>query len=169
MSGLVAAVSFPTMKELNPTIPAFSAYPTDHWTIAAGSIARRIFDIGAMTQWLLAGASAAALAVSIVAARPAHARGLPIGRIVAIVLAIGTLALWRFWLAPRMDFNLDTYWTAAKAGDIATADAHRHAFDADHPVSARMLSFIALFVLAGIGETARWLVLSARSRGEPAS
>ena len=44
VSGLTAAVAFPTMKPLAPQLPDYAAV-SDHWKITAGAIANRVFTV----------------------------------------------------------------------------------------------------------------------------
>ena len=46
MTAVVAAVVFPKMRELDPTLPGYPAYDGAHWSLAAGIVAERVFDIG---------------------------------------------------------------------------------------------------------------------------
>lgn len=161
MSGLVAAISFPIMKSVSPSLAEFSAYPGEHWPIAAGHIARRVFDIGAVLQGGCAAISCLMLAVSVWAdsRRP---RPIQAVRTIALLLAVGTLAYWRLSLSPTMDHDLDAFWAAAKAGNTELADTHKAAFNTAHPIAARALSFLALFIAANIFEVVRTIYVTAR-------
>ncbi|GJQ29781.1 MAG: hypothetical protein HBSAPP03_16650 [Phycisphaerae bacterium] len=159
MSGIVAAVAFPTMKSLNPSLPDFAAYPGEHWTIAAGHVARRVFDLGAMLQAGCAAIACVTLTGSALG-DPRRPRRIPFARAIALLLAVGILGYWRLSLTPTMDADLDAFWAAARAGNTESADAHKAAFNAAHPVAARTLSFTALFVFAGLVETVRAIAVS---------
>lgn len=160
MSGLVAAVAFPTMKHLNPDLPDYTAFPHDHWKIAAGLIAREIFNLGALLQWGFATITATALAFGVFADRPA--RQLPVARTVGLFLAVAALAYWRLSVAPRMDTSFDAFLAAAKAGDAASAGTHRAAFDAMHPWVSYLLYFLWFCVLATLIEMVRGMIPRAR-------
>lgn len=139
LTGVAAAILFPTMKALEPKLPAFAAYKGDHWMIAAGRAADRVFTINDMVQ--LTCAMLAVLSLALGAAwglRPTGVRG---GlRIVALTVALAALGYQLFGLAPRMSTNLRAYWTAAQAGDHATAETKKAAFNADHPTAQTVMS-----------------------------
>ena len=151
MSGAAAAVIFPTVKALNPSLPAFSAYTGDHWMIAAGRVADRTFAVSDAAQFVCALLAGAGLVL-----------GQPIGdaswrtprsalRITFFSGAITALAYQLFVLAPRMNANLQGHWTAAAGGDNAAAQALREAFTADHPTASTTLGVIAALVAICLG------------------
>ncbi|MGQ0628913.1 MAG: hypothetical protein ACT4PL_12535 [Phycisphaerales bacterium] len=45
MSGVAAAVLFPTLKRLDPTLGAYPKYTGSHWLLAAGHVAEIVFYI----------------------------------------------------------------------------------------------------------------------------
>ncbi len=161
ISGVTAAVAFPAMKALDPHLPSYAAYPNPHYMIAAGAIARRVFDIGAVIQYVCASVSLLSAVIAIASAPP---KTRPVFRAVWVVLAIGALMYWRVGLSPRMDANLDEFLAAAKAGEVEKADARRLAFDHDHPNASRALSAAALFVLCALLESARKSIATAGRR-----
>jgi len=158
-SAITAAVAFPTMKTLSPTLVDFGAYAGPHAPIAAGAIARRVFDIAAFIQ--IACAAVAGLTLGLATLRPksaTHTPGpIPWLRTLLLVLAIGILAYWRLVLAPRMDANLDAFWAAAKAGQSEIAERAHGAFSRDHPHASRTLGTMTLLVLLTILESTRVL------------
>ena len=81
--GATAAIAFPTMKCLNPTLPGFEAIG-DHWSIAGGHIAQPLFAF-------IVPAGLALCVVSLLLALTV-ARGLPKGWGVGI-LGVGVLVL----------------------------------------------------------------------------
>ncbi|MFN0011264.1 MAG: hypothetical protein ACKVS8_06420 [Phycisphaerales bacterium] len=162
MTAAAAAIIFPTVKALAPTLPAFSAYTGDHWMVAAGKVADRIFAISDAAQFacaILAGAG-------LVLARPmGHASWRTLRtalRITALSAAITALAYQLFVLSPRMSQNLKGYWAAAERGDNTAAASLRAAFNADHPTATIVLGVLAVIVLA-------CLPLAAWPETEPAS
>ena len=54
MSGTMAAVIFPTMKQLQPVLPEFVKVPQDHWSLAAGLVMRKVFFISDAVQLVMA-------------------------------------------------------------------------------------------------------------------
>ncbi|MBI1190324.1 MAG: DUF4149 domain-containing protein [Tepidisphaera sp.] len=153
MTGVTAAVAFPTMKALAPTLPDFAQYHEPHWQIAAGAVARKVFDISAYVQSACALIALAAGGVRVM--WPAGG-GRPVARVVWTLLAAACLAWWLAVLTPRMNHNLDSFWAAARAGDTTLALSAKAAFDADHPVASRAISGAALFSLLGVIECLRW-------------
>ncbi len=150
-AGLAAAVAFPTMKPLNPTLPDFAAYPHDHWLIAAGHIANRIFHFTDTASIALA--AIAMLSALVLIRQPAPR--VRVLWLVTLAAAAITLVYSLAILRPRMDRNLDEFWTTARAGQVETADAARARFDADHPTASRLISAQLAFVLLALG-TISW-------------
>ncbi len=152
-AGLSAALIFPQMKSLHPSLPDFAQYSGEHWKIAGGMVANRIFLIVDSIQLPCALIALVTLGLSLLAANKA-----PIGsperrpplagaRILLLTLACGLLAYQLFILSPRMAINLNNFWTAAKEGNQAIADAAQAAFDADHPIASNVLTSTAAAVL----------------------
>lgn len=142
MVGTLAAIAFPTMKKLNPTVPEFAAVG-DHWKIAAGTVANKMFvvaDSVSLACCLICLATLGlGLAIRVKRGRD-HARSaLWIFRTLAMTVAAGCLAYQLFILAPRMAENIHTFWDAARAGDVPKANAAQAAFDADHPTASNVI------------------------------
>jgi hypothetical protein len=58
-------------------------------------------------------------------------------------------------LAPNMNRELRAYWAAAEAGDVEQAQAHRAAFNADHPRADALLRLnLLLLVVAAVSSAA---------------
>ncbi len=142
MVGTLAAIAFPTMKKLNPTVPEFAAVG-DHWKIAAGSVANKMFvvaDSVSLACCLICLATLGfGLAIRVKRGRE-HARSaLWLFRALVMTIAAGCLAFQLFVLAPRMAANIHTFWDAARAGDVPAATAAQAAFDADHPTASNVI------------------------------
>ncbi|RMH26000.1 MAG: hypothetical protein D6693_07970 [Planctomycetota bacterium] len=147
-TGLAAALAFPTMRDLDPTLPGLGV-AGDHWMIAAGSVMAPVFTIAVAVAgiavalaglvWvgrtLRGGASAAALVV----------RG------VAILAALAVVGYAQFVLLPRMNHNFASFLAAARTGDAPAAEGFRDAFDRDHPASSRALGAIVTLTLVAAG------------------
>jgi len=146
MTGVAAAILFPTMKGLDPKLPAFAEYTGDHWMIAAGRAADRIFSINDALQLACALVVVVTLAAGAVWCnlRPTGLRG--VLRLLALCVALVALGFQLFVLAPRMSLNLKTYWQAAQAGDRPLADRHQAAFSTDHTTAQNTLATITLAV-----------------------
>jgi hypothetical protein len=149
-AGLSASLIFPQMKSLRPHLPDYASYTGEHWKIAGGVVANRIFLI---VDWVQLGCGLVAivtLGLSLMAAsRGTAGRRPPLAgaRILLLSVACGLLCYQLFILAPRMAIHINDFWTAAKAGQQAVADAAQAAFDADHPTSRTLLTSIAASVL----------------------
>lgn len=148
MTAVTAAIAFPTMKELNPSLPAFAAYPEDHWVIAAGQIMERVFTASDFVQLALA-ALACALFVPIGLSRRLS-RGLLAARAVVLVALLVSLLEYTFVMRPQMTSDLMAFWAAAKTGDMEAANTARAAFDEAHPLASARLSVHLAGVLLAI-------------------
>lgn len=153
MVGTLAAIAFPTMKKLDPTVPEFAAVG-DHWKIAAGSVANKMFvvvDSVSLACCLVCLATLGlSLSIRVKLGRPRSA--LWIFRTLAMTIAAGCLAYQLFILAPRMAENIHTFWDAARAGEVAKAATAQAAFDADHPTASNVIFIMfagALALLVG--------------------
>jgi hypothetical protein len=163
MTAVTAAIAFPTMKELNPTLPSFAAYPDDHWVIAAGQVMERVFtasDIGQLALAILACVLFVPLALS-----KRLSRGLMAARAVVLAALLVSLLEYTFVMRPQMTSDLMAFWAAAKAGELEAANAARAAFDEAHPLASARLSVHLAGVLLAI---ALCLVSPATASGEAA-
>lgn len=167
MVGAVAAIAFPTVRELDPALAEYAAYPGEHWRIAAGAVMNRAFlladGVGGAVVLLATGAVVVMLASGRVrAGTPAM-----VLRLAALAVGAGltvyTLAAFR----PEMQGHLETFWSAARAGEVNEAETARAAFDAMHPRASFLL--IAQLVAAGWAFGAgAWSALRDRDpRAEP--
>lgn len=151
MAGATAAVAFPTMKALSPQLPAFAA-TDEHWKIAAGQIAARMFAVADVVQLACALVCFGTLGVGLwLRSRHVQQRGRTwfwAARTLLMSGAAGLLAYQLFVLGPRMTMNLTRYWSLASSGDATGAAAARAAFDVDHPTSTTVLMATLAFALA---------------------
>lgn len=153
MTGAVAAVVFPTMKSLDPSLPAYGAYDGPHWSLAAGAVMARVFTIADIVA--LVAASLALLSFALRAAGGFSSGRLVLAlRTVSLLTAIGLLSWWLFMLAPEMDGHLKQHWIAAEAGRNEVAEAHRAAFAEAHPVASSIFKVesvaVAIALLSGL-------------------
>lgn len=147
MTGVAAAVLFPMVRDLRPTLPDYSLYQGEHWRIAAGKPADRMFIICDAIQFVCAMIAAISLATLVFAGRVRVRRAAMLVRIAMLVVAFALLGARFFFLQPWMDTNLRAFWEAAEKGDNASAERFRAAFDADHPIASNMLAATLLCVL----------------------
>lgn len=158
LSGIAAAVTFPTMRELSPSLMTFALYPGEHWRIAAGMVANGIFGAANTGSWVCG--VVALVAVTLLAASERgerRTRALLMARWF-VVVPIVVLAYNTMILRPRMDSNLSAFYEAARDGRVEAADTYRAAFEEDHPNASRVLGAMALSVLlsiVGAGAAAR--------------
>lgn len=175
MSGLFAATVFPKMKELDPKLPAYSAYEGDHWSLAAGQLANQVFIRADVAQFL--GALAAGITLAILIARrhitprwkSTWVRGVALGFGMACVAGL------IIFVQPAMQASFKAYWAAAEAGNTQAALNARAAADQLHPWAARLIaggtfcSLIALLAAGwGLGRAAALGGAEARAEGRPA-
>lgn len=159
MTGAAAAVLFPTLKKLNPTLPDFAAYNGEHWRIAAGKPASTLFSIADSAQLMCALLAVVSVLVLIFFVKVPVRRPAMLIRLGALALAMAALGFELFFLAPGMWTSLAAFWTAAAAGQNEVAEKFRAAFDADHPRASATLSataacvFVSLFTGAWVAAT----------------
>ncbi|RNC81928.1 MAG: hypothetical protein ED559_09130 [Phycisphaera sp.] len=149
MTGAAAAVIFPVVKTLDPTLPEYAAYTGPHWRLAAGHVASRIFLISDAVQLgciIITGLTLGVIALSAEAWAKPIVTGL---RIISLLAAISLMTYSFAFLGPRMNTNMVNYWDAAKTGDNESALAHQQAFDKDHPTASRVMvgSFLCALLL----------------------
>lgn len=140
---------FPRMKELQPRLEAFAAYPEDHWKIAAGQVATRLFVACDAVQMVCAGVCFCTLGLVLSGMKKEGIRagGAMLLRALALTVAMGLVCYQLFVLGPRMQANVQSFWTFAKAGEVTRAGEFEKAFNADHPTSTNVLGGTAAAVL----------------------
>ncbi len=154
-SALAAAVVFPQMKSLTPSLPAYAAYTGDHWMIAAGHVARSVFEIADRVELVASAVVVVALAYL---TRTGSVRGLAASlRWLCVGLAAGIAIYSGLFLTPRMDTALVAYWDAAREGRNDDAATYREAFSSQHPLASRLkgTTLVALLVATGIAAASR--------------
>jgi len=144
LSGAVAAVAFPVMKQLNPQIPTLAA-AREPWMIAAGEIGRRGFKMAGYVQ-LAVGAGCLLAAFSAWGSRSGVPRAPRIIGICALIVSLGLLAS-STWLQVRMNDTFEQHVAAVRANDLPKADALMATFQGMHPPSTRIMSGMAISVL----------------------
>ncbi|MGP1271979.1 MAG: DUF4149 domain-containing protein [Phycisphaerales bacterium] len=153
MTGAAAAVIFPTVKAIDPTLPAYTEYAGEHWRLAAGLVAARIFAIGDIVQFIAALVTGVSLAIIALSRSAWATRVTTFFRLVAFGIALLLLAYNLFVLGPRMNGHLTDYWTAARAGQNEQAERARNAFMDDHGPATNTLAgtVLATLVLTAVG------------------
>ncbi len=148
-TGAAAAIIFPTVRDLDPTLAAYPDYTGEHWRLAAGHIAARLFAFGDIVAFFCLMLTGLSLAI-VAAMRHVWIRTprITLVRLAALGLAILAAGYNIFILGPRMNGNLSDYWNAAAAGDNDAALAAQQAFMADHTPASNTLAAIAIAALA---------------------
>ncbi len=148
MTGVAAATLFPMLKSLAPTLPEFALYTGDHWRIAGGQIANRLFTISDIAGVILIAAAAALLAIS------TYLRHLTYSALAArwasLMLPAIAMAINLFVLHPRMGRTLTAFYAAAAAGQGPRADVLQTALDSDHPLSTALMVLLTASVLIAL-------------------
>jgi len=148
MTGVVAAVVFPAMRDLDPALPQYSGYSGQHWSLAAGLIAERFFGVGFVAVGVALGVCVAA-AGGLVLCRGSSR--LPAARLGLLAIAAGVFLTHVAWLQPAMRGAALEYRAAAASGDEIVAREAKARFDALHPYASGLVlgasaSSLALFV-----------------------
>ncbi|MEO1585061.1 MAG: hypothetical protein AAFR96_10900 [Planctomycetota bacterium] len=164
-----AAIIFPTVRDLDPTLATYPDYTGEHWRLAAGHIAAKLFAFGDVVGFIclmLAGFS-----LTIIAATRhawASAPKVTFARLASLGTAVLAAGYNLFILGPRMNGNLQDYWAAAAAGNNAEALTAQQAFMADHAPASNTLAAIAIAALALVVTSALALTASPAKATKPA-
>lgn len=150
MAGASAAIIFPTMKAIDPTLGAYPLYSEPHWRLAAGHIAAQLFFVSDVVQLVCAPLAGLALVVMVLQKLVPWPSRLIALRLVLLTLVMAVLSYRFFVLAPRMDRELALYRIAAETGEMEPAAQHLAAFNADHPTASRIMSTTFGLALAGL-------------------
>lgn len=145
MTGVVAAVVFPTMRDLDPTLGGYAGYDGPHWSLAAGVIAEKMFHVGFIVTGLMLGLSLVAVLGLVFLRRMS---GVPIVRLGLVVVTLGLFLTHVGWLQPRMDRVSAAYREAASTQQHEVAAEMKAKFDSMHPVASRLVGASALSSLA---------------------
>lgn len=150
MTAVAAAVIFPQLKALAPTLAGYAGYTGDHWMIAAGHVANRIFVIGDVIQAVCAGVAGLTIAVALMARRFSPFRAAAAVRLLAMLVAFGAMSYQFGSLRPDMRRNLDEYWLAAEQGRNEDAAVYQERFRALHPAASNTLAVAGGAVLVSL-------------------
>lgn len=144
MTGVVAAVVFPTVRDLGPVLPDHASYTGPHWSLVAGVIAESVFRIGFVVVGVaLVGAL---LGVLVLAVRRGERR-LPVVRLGLVTVTLGLFLTHAGWLQPRMNDAASEYRDAAIAGDNTVASEAKSRFDSMHPTASRLIAATTIAAL----------------------
>ncbi len=165
-AGVAAAVAFPTMKSLDPTLGAYPDYSGEHWMLGAGRVAARVFLIADITQFACALLAVGGFVLAVVTGDRARS-WLKFFRAGALGVAFLLVSYHLLIQGPRMDRDLRAYWDAAASGDNATAKVHQDAFAAQHGGASRIMTatFAATLLTLGLGAWSLTGTTANRSEG----
>jgi hypothetical protein len=149
MTGIAAAVIFPTIKDLKPALPDYANYHGDHWMLLAGRVANNVFFGARIVQVLCALVTVASLIG--LTAWERIPRWVVAARWASVLLVLACLGFNMLVLRPRMSANLNAYWRHAGAGHNEEAKAFQAAFVADHPTATRTFEVTAVTLILSIG------------------
>lgn len=165
MAAATAAIVFPTMKALDPRLPAFSAYTGEHWLLTAGQIGERVFTISYLIAFPCSLAAIVTLAVLVLIFRLPRTRPAVILRIIALAIAVAAFAAQLLIVSQSMNASLRAYWAAALAGENEVAARHQAAFRDLHPTASTLMGVtgVSLLVAFAAGAWSAGATASPRS------
>ncbi|HYD01647.1 MAG TPA: hypothetical protein VEB22_10515 [Phycisphaerales bacterium] len=149
MTAAAAAVTFPTLKTIDPLVPSLDAGSRPHWMYVGGRIVANVFLISHAAQAVCAVLALASVVCLVRSRKPGAPRRLP-ATLYCTSCAAGLLGVYLLWLWPRMRTNLHTYWSQLSIGAVDRARAAQAAFDADHPRASTLLQILLVIVLAAL-------------------
>jgi hypothetical protein len=161
MSGVVAAIVFPLMRTLEPTLAAYPEYEGDHALLAAGRIASKVFFTVDMVQFVCGSLALATLLIMIMSGYSLNT----MARVLRMIVLFATLALLSYHIFFFMDGlqkTLQGYWHFAAEGNTMQADQFKELFLESHSAASRILGAMALLVLINIG-LAGWTLTATNS------
>lgn len=164
MTAAAAAVTFPTVKSLDPIVPALDPASRPHWLYIAGKVASGVFRISNVAQAVCALLALVAVAC-LCRSREAGPRTRRSVSLYATGLAVAIVAWYTLILWPRMRENLYTYWDNLNAGKLEAANAAEKAFTADHPLSSTLLQTLLVVVLIAL-VSGVWNATSHKANGK---
>lgn len=165
-AGVAAMNVFPALDGLPLQLEQYAAYPAgEHPRLAAGRIMEGVFFLVDVLQFIAIPLTILALLAQLLFFRLPLKRISNALRIAAIVIAAGLFACHATMLAPKMNRELRSFWSAAETGRIDEAHAHRNAFNAYHPRADAILRINLLLLLVAAGASAAALTPAA-ARGE---
>ncbi|MFK7883039.1 MAG: hypothetical protein AB8F26_02505 [Phycisphaerales bacterium] len=165
-AGISAAVVFPTVRDLDPALPEYTAYEGPHWMLSAGMIASRVFLITDIIQFVCACLAVVGFGLAVFVGKPARNWGLFL-RALLLGLAFLAVSYHLLMLMPAMQSDLRQYWNAALAGDTATAEQFRQAFSDRHQSASRSIGGTALATLGALIAGVWMLAGNAKGLGVP--
>jgi len=164
MSGVVAAIVFPLMRKLDPSLASYPGYEGDHSTLTAGLVASRVFFTVDVIQFICASLALGTL-VLLVATGYSLNTLTRVFRVIVLCMTLALLSYHLFFFMPGLTQTLNGYWDFAAAGNTAQADVFKDQFLESHTSASRILGALALMIAINI-VLAAW---SLTTRAEPES
>ena len=149
MSGVVAAIVFPLMRELDPTLGAYPDYDGDHALLGAGRIASTVFFTVDSIQFACGFVALATLAVLVVLGYSLNTLG-RVFRLIVLCMTLALLSYHLFFFMPGLQETLAGYWHFAGEGDTVQADAFKDRFLESHDAASRIIGALAVMVAVNI-------------------
>ncbi len=162
MSGVVAAIVFPLMRRLEPTLGAYGAYEGDHATLAGGLVASRVFFTVDTIQFVCASLALGSIALLVAMGYSLNTPA-RVMRVLVLCMTLALLSYHLFFFMPSLTQTLNGYWDFAAAGDTAQADLFKDRFLASHSMASNLLGGLTLMVLINLA-LAAW-TMTANSQG----
>jgi hypothetical protein len=149
MSGVVAAIVFPLMRKLEPTLAMYPKYEGDHAMLAGGRVASSVFFAVDTIQFVCGSLALASLVFMIVTGYSINtiARAF---RVIVIFVTLAILSYHLFIFMPKLMLTLQGYWDFADAGDTAQADIFKDKFLDSHSAASRILGTLTIAVLINL-------------------
>lgn len=165
-AGTAAAATFRVLPPTDLILPRFRAFPgTEHGRIAAGMVMEPVFTFVDVVQVAAAVLVVLTVLIQWIVFRHGRRSLLNVIRVACVLVAAALLAWRAVAVTPGMNRDLRAYWTAAEAGEIEVAQAHRAAFDAEHGGASNLFSAtLAALVIAVLASPA---ALDGRARPKP--
>lgn len=149
MSGVVAAIVFPLMRKLEPTLGAYPKYEGDHALLAGGRVASSVFFAVDTIQFVCALLALATISLLIVLGYSLNTLA-RVFRLLFLCMTLALLSYHLFSFMPGLQETLAGYWHFAEIGDTAQADAFKDRFLESHAMASRMLGALTLMVMVNI-------------------
>lgn len=165
MSGVVAAIVFPTMRDLDPTLGAYPDYGGDHALLGAGRIASKVFFAVDSVQFVCAGIALATVALLIAMGYRLNTLA-RVFRVIFLCMTLALLSYHIFFFMDGLTRLLNGYWDNAAAGNTAVADQFKDRFLESHGMASRMLGALALMVAINIVLAAVTLTASPKNESD---
>lgn len=151
-TGLTAAIAFPTMRDLQPTLGIYPDFGGEHAPLAAGTVMQKVFRVAGASQFFLIGIASVALTLAGTMANPQG--GLARARVwqvrTLVTLAVLATLFAQNTVQRGMNRSLAAYHAAASVGDDAQAQAFRQQFADRHPTTSRLLGVALLLSVSGL-------------------